>query len=95
MLGAPNSATHSEGSAMASRGSCSQPKKSRPWCEHCKKTCHTKYTHWFIHGKPGDAKFPRSKDARGNVASSSMLETTTDNAATKARAFGKEQMEVL
>ena len=71
-VGSTNSATHSEGSVLASRGPGSQPKKSRPWCEHCKKTSHTKDTCWFIHGKPADAKFPRSREAHGNAASSSM-----------------------
>ena len=80
---------------MALRGRRSQPKKSRPLCEHYKKTGHSKDTCWFIHGKPGDNKFPRSKEACRNAASSSMLETPTDSAATEVRAFNKEQMEVL
>ena len=58
MLGNSSTTQVTEGSTLAVKGPCtnSQQKKSRPWCEHCKKLGHTKDTCWFLHGKLTDAK---------------------------------------
>ena len=93
MLGGPNSTSHYEGSALAAKGPRHQQKKSRPWCEHCKKTGHTKDTCWFIHGKPADTKPPRGRENRGNIASTSMHEI--DIAESETSVFSREQMELL
>ena len=49
-----------EVSALMSKGpvvgSGSKTQKGRPWCEHCRKTGHSKDTCWEIHGKPTDWK---------------------------------------
>ena len=93
MLGGPNSTSHYEGSALAAKGPRHQQKKSRPWCEHCKKTGHTKDTCWFIHGKPADTKPPRGRENRGNIASTSMHEI--DIAESETSVFSRKQMELL
>ena len=96
MLGSPNTFLSAEGSALAARnqqpGNNQQKKGNRPWCEHCRRTGHTKETCWKIHGKPTDWK-PRlqDKDSRGNIATVA-AEAPVPN---ETSPFSKEQMEVL
>ena len=82
----------SESLALAAKGprANSQQKKSRPWCEHCRKTGHTKDTCWFLHGKPADAKPPRGRENRGNTASFHTLENTIESVAPETSPFNKE-----
>ena len=83
MLGATVNQPNAEGSALAVRGPYlntakgSQPsingfqkKNNCPWCEHCRRTGHTKETRWKFHGRLADWKpTPRpSQDSKGNVA---------------------------
>lgn len=68
-----------------------RPKKGRPWCDHCRKPCHTRETCWKIHGKPVDWKPSRSSlESRGNTASS-----TDENSTIEPVLFSKEQLELL
>lgn len=75
-----------EGSAMAARGDQrSFQKKTRPWCDHCKKPGHTKETCWIIHGKPSELKWTKNRDSKGNTAEVN----------SHSSPFNKEQMEAL
>ncbi|KAI5436488.1 hypothetical protein KIW84_022835 [Lathyrus oleraceus] len=86
MLGKSSAVPSIEGSAMAARGDqCSFQKKTRPWCDHCKKSGHTKETYWIIHGKPSELKWTKNRDSRGNT-----VEVNSHSSP-----FNKEQMEAL
>ncbi|XP_073284992.1 uncharacterized protein [Primulina huaijiensis] len=55
MLGSTTSSLTTEISAMVSYGSENnssdgQYRKARPWCDHCKRTGHTRESCWKIHG---------------------------------------------
>ena len=104
MLGATVNQPNAEGSALAVRGPYlntakgSQPsingfqkKNNCPWCEHCRRTGHTKETRWKFHGRLADWKpTPRpSQDSKGNVA------TTENQIPIEPSPFNKEQMEAL
>ncbi|KAI5410279.1 hypothetical protein KIW84_055684 [Lathyrus oleraceus] len=93
MLGTPSSVPYSESSAMAARGNQPRPpqKKTRPWCEHCKRPGHTKETCWIIHGKPSETKFFKGKEGRGNTAFNNQEAEVYSNSSL----FSKEQMEAL
>lgn len=97
MLGSQNAVTYSESSALAAKGNQPhfQQKKGRPWCDHCRKTGHTRDTCWIIHGKPADAKSYRGKEIRGNTAYTNVPGIDKVNAATETSPFSKEQMELL
>ncbi|RVW47082.1 hypothetical protein CK203_107458 [Vitis vinifera] len=41
----------------------------RTYCEHCKKTGHTKDTYWTLHGKPADWKPKQPNKTHGHQAS--------------------------
>ncbi|KAL6315942.1 hypothetical protein AAG906_013776 [Vitis piasezkii] len=67
-------------------------KGGRPWCDHCKKSGHSRETCWKIHGKPVDWK-PRQqleKEGRGNHVA-----TDEQSPQPEASPFNKEQMEML
>ncbi|KAI5410895.1 hypothetical protein KIW84_056148 [Lathyrus oleraceus] len=86
MLGKSSAVPSIEGSAMAARGDQrSFQKKTRPWCDHCKKPGHAKETCWIIHGKPSELKWTKNWDSMGN--------TTEVNS--HSSPFNKEQMEAL
>ncbi|XP_050888927.1 uncharacterized protein LOC127094101 [Lathyrus oleraceus] len=93
MLGTPSSVPYSESSAMAARGNQPRPpqKKTRPWCEHCKRPGHTKETCWIIHGKPSETKFFKGKEGRGNTT----FNNQEDEVYSNSSLFSKEQMEAL
>ena len=67
-------------------------KHNHPWCEHCRRTNHTKDICWKIHENPADWKTSArsSHDSRGNVVAAA-----EDQPCTKPNPFNKEQMEVL
>ena len=61
-----------EVSALVTRGphARSGPRQSqRTYCEHCKKTGHTKDTCWTLHGKPTDWKSKQPNKAHSHQAS--------------------------
>ncbi|KAI4346246.1 hypothetical protein L6164_013314 [Bauhinia variegata] len=60
----PNPSTDS--AALVSRSSTTNERgqRERPFCDHCKKTGHTRDTCWEIHGKPADWK-PQKGKPRG------------------------------
>lgn len=84
-----------EPSALAARGSMpnSNNKKGRQWCDHCRRTGHTRETCWKIHGKPADWKPSRQqndRESRGNTA------TTEENSSKpEVTYFSKEQLKAL
>ncbi|KAI5395046.1 hypothetical protein KIW84_061596 [Lathyrus oleraceus] len=84
MLGTPSSVPYSESSAMAARGNQPRPpqKKTRPWCEHCKRPGHTKETCWIIHGKPSETKFFKGKEGRGNTTFNNQEDETLESGKT-------------
>ena len=48
-----------ENSTLIARGNQynvtdNQPRKGRPWCDHCKRPEHLKETCWKVHGKPAN-----------------------------------------
>nr|XP_004513812.1 uncharacterized protein LOC101489272 [Cicer arietinum] len=91
MLGSTYQSSINEGSALAVKGSY---KKSRGWCDHCKKSGHNKETCWVIHGKPADWKPSWNRDIRVHAATSEggkVLATPT----LEPSPFSKEQMEML
>lgn len=103
MLGVTTNQPITDGSALIVRGphsntsKASQPsthafqkKSNRPWCEHCKRTGHTKETCWKLNGKPIDWKpSPRiTQDSKGNVA-------TSESQMSLSNPFNKEQLGAL
>ena len=98
MMGPPTTAHSSEGSALSVQGPQHQagdyrPKKGRPWCDHCRKTGHTKETRWKIHGKPVDWKPSHpfnNRESHGHLASYDENHTQPEQSL-----FSKEQMELL
>ncbi|KAL5566605.1 hypothetical protein UlMin_029769 [Ulmus minor] len=99
MMGSQNHQSTAESSSLATRGSSCQAtdnrqkKQGRPWCDHYRKTGHTKETCWNIHGKPANWKpsCPQNdRESRGNHVSSE------DNAKqSESSPFSKEQLELL
>ena len=72
-----------EASALVTRGphTRSSPRQSkRTYCEHCKKTSHTKATCWTLHGKPTDWKPRQPNKAHNHQA---FTKTQTDKTPTK------------
>ncbi|RVW78478.1 Retrovirus-related Pol polyprotein from transposon TNT 1-94 [Vitis vinifera] len=67
-------------------------KGGRPWCDHCRKSGHSRETCWKIHGKPVDWKprQPLEKEGRGNH-----VVTDEQSPQPEASPFNKEQMEML
>ena len=89
-----------EGSTLTIRGQQqtqnddNRPRRGRPWCDHCRKSGHTKEICWKIHGKPVDQK-PSSarhinKDNHGNTAFK-----TDGSISTESAPFSKEQIKLL
>lgn len=89
-----------EGSTLTVRGhqqpqnDDNRPRRGKPWCDHCRKSGHTKETCWKIHGKLVDWK-PSSarhinKENHGNTALKTDGPTSTESAP-----FSKEQIELL
>ena len=67
MLHMPESSNpEPEGSALVTKtAETDGDKRSKPWCEHCKRPWHTKETCWKLHGKPVNANGrKRSGDRR-------------------------------
>ncbi|RVW29262.1 Retrovirus-related Pol polyprotein from transposon TNT 1-94, partial [Vitis vinifera] len=66
--------------------------RGRPWCDHCRKSGHSRETCWKIHGKPVDWKprQPLEKEGRGNHVA-----TDEQSPQPEASPFNKEQMEIL
>ncbi|KAF5464611.1 hypothetical protein F2P56_014679 [Juglans regia] len=97
-LGPPTTAHNPKGSALSVQGPHYQardnrPRKGWPWCDHCRKTGHTKETCWKIHGKPADWKPSRplnNRESRGHLAS-----YDENHAQPEQSLFRKEQMELL
>lgn len=95
MLGTFKSLSTTESSALAAPGQQTSNvqwnRSNQPWCEHCRRTRHTKETCWKIHGKPADWKprYSQDKDGRGNVA------TTETRKQSEPSPFSKEQMKLL
>ena len=72
-----------EASALVTHGphARSRPRQSkRTYCEHCKKTSHTKATCWTLHGKPTGWKPRQPNKAHNHQAST---KTQTDKTPTK------------
>ena len=75
MMGSQESVTNPESLALVVRGNPynnndNRPKKGRPWCDHCRRSGHTKDTCWKIHGKPADwkpSRFANDKEGRDNL----------------------------
>ncbi|RVW37306.1 Retrovirus-related Pol polyprotein from transposon RE2 [Vitis vinifera] len=67
-------------------------KGGRPWCDHYRKSGHSRETCWKIHGKPVDWKprQPLEKEGRGNHVA-----TDEQSPQPEASPFNKEQMEML
>ncbi|KAH6771231.1 hypothetical protein C2S52_016034 [Perilla frutescens var. hirtella] len=70
-------------------------KWERPWCEHCEKTNHFKWTCWKLHGKPAGWKSKPQFDRnnRAHVVSTSL--TSNNVNVPVSSPFSKEQMEML
>ncbi|PIN18143.1 hypothetical protein CDL12_09191 [Handroanthus impetiginosus] len=80
--------------ALAARGTQRQEnwtKKGRPWCDHCRKSGHTRDNYWKIHGKPADWK--SSKNGYEGRDNHTMAEEGIH--ALKPKPFTTEQLEVL
>ncbi|KAK3007413.1 hypothetical protein RJ639_014792 [Escallonia herrerae] len=61
----PKPAVDVENSALVVKGNeYDNDKKKRPWCDHCKKSWHTKETCWKIHRKPPNWKKRNGSDNR-------------------------------
>ncbi|KAK3004629.1 hypothetical protein RJ639_019506 [Escallonia herrerae] len=90
----PKPAVDVENSALLVKGNeYDNDKKKRSWCDHCKKSWHTRETCWKIHGKPPNWKKKNGSDNRtfqvsneGNQGQQSTQE---------ASPFTKEQLEHL
>ena len=67
-------------------------KGQRPWCDHCRKSGHSRETCWKILGKPVDWKprQPLEKEGQGNHVAADEQSPQTE-----ASPFNKEQMEML
>ncbi|KAF5948218.1 hypothetical protein HYC85_014175 [Camellia sinensis] len=97
MMGSQESVTNPESSALVVRGNPynnndNRPKKGRPWCDHCRRSGHTKDTCWKIHGKPADwkpSRFANDKEGRGNLVA------VDEKPSIEPIPFSKEQLEVL
>ncbi|KAL3520220.1 hypothetical protein ACH5RR_018369 [Cinchona calisaya] len=97
MWGVPATPTVDQSSALAARGIQQQgndnrTKKGRPWCDHCKKSGHSRDNRWKIHGKPTDrkpSKGAQDKECRGNHVS---IEGPTSF---DSNPFTVEQLEIL
>ena len=83
-----------ESSTLVSRGTDSDGEKQRkPWCEHCKRSWHTKDTCWKLHGKPSNFKKKYGGDGR-------TLQTVSEDSQkqqvdSETPAFTKEQLSQL
>ncbi|GAV80883.1 hypothetical protein CFOL_v3_24342, partial [Cephalotus follicularis] len=98
MMGSRTNQPTTEGSTLAVRcppyaTNDNQPRKGRPWCDHCRKPGHTKDTCLKIHGKPADRKpsWPQlDRQSQGhNVAVKDRPASPTNCP------FSKEQIEAL
>ncbi|XP_056173149.1 uncharacterized protein LOC115674913 [Syzygium oleosum] len=106
MLGCSKNQTNPENSALIARGSQpsysrgtqsnnnNQRKGGRPWCDHCKRTGHTKDTCWKLHGRPDDWKPSASRPTQDRESRSNIVQTET-NASVDLSPFNKEQLEML
>nr|XP_027066205.1 uncharacterized protein LOC113692064 [Coffea arabica] len=83
-----------ETSALVSKGTdLDGDKRRKPWCEHCKKSWHTKDTCWKLHGKPSNFK-------KKNGGDSKVLQTVNEDSQKQQTdfetpAFTKEQLSQL
>nr|XP_027078684.1 uncharacterized protein LOC113701961 [Coffea arabica] len=83
-----------ETSALVSKGTdLDGDKRRKPWCEHCKKSWHTKDTCWKLHGKPSNFK-------KKNGGDSKVLQTVNEDSQkqqidSETPAFTKEQLSQL
>ncbi|KAJ1423115.1 hypothetical protein SESBI_12553 [Sesbania bispinosa] len=69
MLGGTNQSQNIEGLAHVTKGyKQHHPRKSRGWCDHYKKSRHTRDTYWFIQGKLVEMMSYHGKENRVNVA---------------------------
>ena len=73
MMGSHQQPNMAESSALKTQftpfDNCQKIKGGRPWCDHCRKSGHSRETCWKIHGKPVDWKprQPLKKEGRGNL----------------------------
>ncbi|XP_075490971.1 uncharacterized protein LOC142529341 [Primulina tabacum] len=96
MMGGP-AIQISEGSALVVETeshayAANAPRKSRPYCDQCRKLGHTKDTCWKIHGKPPDWK-PRDQNSRGDQGAKGNSATTATVASSFP--FSKDQLDLL
>ena len=77
MMGSQHMSPTVEGFAFVARGSCPptlqenhQPRKGRPWCDHCARPDHTRDAYWKLHNKLVDwrTKSTQDKESRLNSA---------------------------
>ena len=90
-----------EASTLVTRGphARSSPRQSkRTYCEHCKKTSHTKATCWTLHGKPTDYK-PRQLNKAHNHQASTKTQAdktpTKNHQSTSSVGFNSDQLAKL
>ncbi|KAJ1386743.1 Retrotransposon gag domain [Sesbania bispinosa] len=88
MLGRQINSVNTESSALAARG---PQKKNKGWCDHCRKTGHTRETCWLLQGKPADWK-PRHKENRAHTAIGGESIPISES---EPSPFNKEQMEMI
>ncbi|KAK3037893.1 hypothetical protein RJ639_032123 [Escallonia herrerae] len=83
-----------ENSALVVKGNeYDNDKKKRPWCDHCKKSWHTRETCWKIHGKPLNWKKKNGSDNRAFQVSNEGNQG--QQSTQEASPFTKEQQEHL
>ena len=73
-----------ESQAFIAKAPYNKAKKGRPYCDHCKKSGHTRETCWEIHGKPANwkpSRYSKDQDTQANAAATSP--------------FSPEQLEML
>ncbi|KAK3027903.1 hypothetical protein RJ639_040280 [Escallonia herrerae] len=90
----PKPAVDVENSALVVKGNeYDNDKKIRPWCDHCKKSWHTRETCWKIHGKPPNWKKKNGSDNRAFQVSNEGNQG--QQSTPEASLFTKEQLEHL
>ncbi|WP_216668066.1 hypothetical protein, partial [Proteus mirabilis] len=81
-----------ENFALFTKGSDSNDRRKKPFCEHCKKLWHTKENCWKLQGKPPNVK----KKIEGKGFTTTATETTHEQTLDSwTPQFTKEQLEHL
>ncbi|KAL4383321.1 hypothetical protein GQ457_15G016580 [Hibiscus cannabinus] len=73
-----------DGSALLTHSSSTQSRKSRPWCDHCKKLGHVRDKCWKLHRKPVGwmpRGFPDPNSTANDVAANVVVFSSAANAA--------------